>query len=85
MDEQRNELNESDVERCARWLQQLEVNSEGAEVILQMRQQMLELQARVRQLEEELSVHRQGRARRFALSREIYYEATWRDADDRTK
>jgi hypothetical protein len=85
VNQQRAELNESDMERCARWLQELEVNAEGVEVILQMRQQMLELQGRVRQLEEELGVHRQGHARRLTLYRGTYYEATWRDAEDKPK
>ncbi len=85
MDEQRDELNESDLERCARWLQELEVNAQGVEVILHMRQQMLELQSRVRQLEEELGVRRQGHARWLTLYRETSYEATWRDAEDTPK
>lgn len=85
MDENRDELNQSDMERSARWLQELEVNSEGVEVILHMRQQVLELQARVRQLEEELGVRRQGHARWLTLYRETFYEATWRDAEEESR
>jgi hypothetical protein len=85
VNERRDELNESDMERCARWLQELEVNSEGVEVILHLRQQVLGLQARVRQLEEELGVRRQGHARWLTLYRETSYEATWRDSEDETK
>ncbi len=85
MDERRDELNESDVERCVRWLQELEVNAEGVEVILQMRQQLLELQERVRQLEAELGGRRQTHARWLTLYRETYYEAVWREAEDEGK
>ncbi len=74
-------LGESDAERCARWLAELDVNPEGIDVILQMRQQMLELQERVRQLETELGVHRQHLARRMTLYRASYYEAVWREIE----
>ncbi len=85
MDKNRDELNESDAERRVRWLEELEINPEGVEVILQMRRQVLELQTRVRQLETELAVRRQGHARWLTLYRETYYEANWRDAEDKTK
>ncbi len=81
----RKQLTQSDKERCARWLEELEVNQEGIEIILQMRQQMFELQERVRQLESELGVHRQHQARRVTLYRESYYEATWREIEEKDK
>ncbi len=85
MDENRDQWNESDMERVAQWLRELEVNTEGIEVILHMRRQVLELQTRVRQLETELAVRREGHARRLTLYREILYEATWRDAEDESE
>ncbi len=85
MDKNQDELNEFDAERRVRWLEELEVNPEGVEVILHMHQQLRELQTRVRQLETELAVRRQVHALWLTLYRETYYEATWRDAEDETK
>ncbi len=82
MDENRDELNQSDMERFARWLQEVEVNPQGVEVILHMHLQLLELQTRVRQLETELAVRRQGHTRWLTSYRESHYEATWRDAEN---
>ncbi len=76
------ELDESEMERCARRLQALDVNPEGVEVVLHLREQVLALQARVRQLEAELEDRRQTHVHRLTLFRETYAEASWRDAGD---
>lgn len=70
-------------ERCLRRLEaDLGIEREAAEVILSLRAQVLELQARLRELENELSMQRLGRNAQLAQYREIIYEATWSEADD---
>ena len=64
--------------RSQRRLQQdLGVDDVGAETIVQLRNQIIEMQSRIRQLEAELSVQQTSEQRRLARYREIYYEATW--------
>ena len=64
--------------RSQRRLQEdLGIDEVGAEVIVQLRNQIIELQSRVRRLESELSVQHTSEQRRLARYREIYYEATW--------
>ena len=49
----------------------------AAEVILHLRRQVIELQAHVRQLENELATRYDSQHTRLARYREVYYEATW--------
>jgi hypothetical protein len=73
-------------QRCRRRLREdLGVNPAGVDVILQMRSQMLELQARVRQLEAELSMRKAGRSGRLARFRETFFEETWYEIEDLTE
>jgi hypothetical protein len=55
----------------------LGVDEAGAEVILYLRRQVIELQSHIRQLEAELTTHRANQTMRLARYREEYYEATW--------
>jgi hypothetical protein len=55
----------------------LEVDEAGAEVILYLRRQVVELQSHIRQLEAELTTHHASQTMRLARYREEYYEATW--------
>lgn len=64
--------------RCLHRLQEdLGIDQDGAEIILQMRRQMIALQARLRQLEDELSIRQAGRSARLARYRHTYIETTW--------
>jgi hypothetical protein len=60
----------------------LGINAPGAEVILRLRRQMAELQARVRQLEAELAVRDAGQNARLMQYREICFEASWQEVVD---
>ena len=46
-------------------------------MILRLRNQVLELQSRIRLLEAELTVQVASQQLRLARYREVYYEATW--------
>ncbi len=46
-------------------------------MILHLRSQVIELQAQIRQLENELEIQQADRNMRLARYREVYYEATW--------
>ena len=64
--------------RCQRRLQEdLGVDEAAAETILILRNQVLELQARIRLLEAELTAQTASQQLRMARYREVYYEATW--------
>lgn len=64
--------------RCQRRLQEdLGVDEAAAETILRLRNQVLELQARIRLLETELTAQTASQQLRLARYREVYYEATW--------
>ena len=64
--------------RSQRRLQEdLGVDEVGAEAIVQLRNQIIEMQSRIRRLEAELAVQQASEQRRLARYREIYYEATW--------
>lgn len=65
-------------ERCQRRLMDdLGVEEAAAETILRLRRQVVELQARVHQLETELIAQQVSQQTRLARYREVYYEATW--------
>ena len=55
----------------------LGVDETGAEAILHLRRQVIELQSHIRQLEAELTTHQANQTLRLARYREVYYEATW--------
>jgi len=64
--------------RCQRRLQEdLGVDEAAAETILHLRNQVLELQSRIRLLEAELTAQVASQQLRLARYREVYYEATW--------
>ena len=68
------------VQRCARRLrQELGINAAGVEVIVHMRQQMLEMQARIDELEAQLAQQSTRRGTRLARYRESYVEAIWEE------
>ncbi len=55
----------------------LGVDEAAAEVILHLRSQVVELQSRIRQLEDELAAQNASQHMRLVRYREVYYEATW--------
>ena len=55
----------------------LGIDQAAAEAILHLRNQVVELQSRVRQIEAELNTQINNEKLRLARYREIYYEATW--------
>jgi hypothetical protein len=59
----------------------LGVDQAGAEAILHLRSQVIELQAHVRQLEAELTAQVASQQLRLARYREVYYEATWTELE----
>jgi hypothetical protein len=64
--------------RCQRRLQEdLGVDEAAAETILRLRNQVLELQSRIRLLEAELTAQVASQQLRLSRYREVYYEATW--------
>ncbi len=64
--------------RCQRRLKNdLGIDEAAAEVILHLRNQVVELQSRIRQMEYELNAQVAGQDVRLARYREVYYEATW--------
>jgi hypothetical protein len=64
--------------RCQRRLQNdLGVDQETAGTILHLRNQVLALQARIRELETELATHQSSQDVRLAGTREVAYEASW--------
>ena len=64
--------------RCQRRLQKdLGVDQAAAETILRLRNQVVELQSHIRQLEAELNAQQTSQQLRLTRYREVYYEATW--------
>jgi hypothetical protein len=55
----------------------LGVDEAGAEAILHLRRQVIELQSSIRQLEAELTAQYASQHMHLARYREVYYEATW--------
>ena len=60
----------------------LGINPAGIEVILRLRRQVVELQARTHQLEAELSTRRAGQDIHLVQYREACYEASWYEVVD---
>jgi hypothetical protein len=64
--------------RCQSRLQNdLGVDLETAGTILHLRNQVLALQARIRELETELAAHQSGQDVRLAGTREVAHETSW--------
>ena len=77
----RSAWNPSESERLyrRRLREVLGTNAAGVEVILRLRNQVIALQTRVRQLEAELAVREAGQNRRLRQHRETYFEASWQE------
>lgn len=70
-------------QRCRERLSaELEINDEGIEVVLQMRRQLVELQALVRRMEIELAAHHAALDVRLGGYQEEYFEAYWYELGD---
>ena len=64
--------------RCQRRLQKdLGVDQAAAETILRLRNQVVELQSHIRQLESELTAQYDNQQLRLAHYQKVYYEAIW--------
>jgi len=64
--------------RCQKRLKKdLGVEQDAAEMILNLRRQVVGLQSHIYELETELSAIKGSLLLRLAHNREIYYEATW--------
>ena len=64
--------------RSQRRLQKdLGVDKAAAEAILHLRNQVVELQSRIRQMEAELHAQQASQQLRLTRYHEVYYEATW--------
>ena len=57
----------------------LGVNAAGVEVILRLRDQVIALQGRMRQLEAELAVREAGQNMRLTRHRQACFEASWQE------
>lgn len=69
--------------RCRRRLREgLGINSDGVEVILQLRQQVVALQARIRELEIQLSTYQAEQRTRVVQYRQSYYETSWHELSE---
>ena len=55
----------------------LDVDEAGAEALLRLRSQVIELQSLIRQLETELAEKNANQHMRLAHYREVFFEATW--------
>jgi len=68
------------LQRCARRLRdELGVNAAGVEVIVHMRQQMLDMLSQLAELEAQLSQQRLRRGARLERYREAYFEALFEE------
>ena len=68
--------------RSQRRLQEdLGIEENAAETILHLRNQIIALQSRIRELETELNAQNASQNMRLARYREIYYEATWTELE----
>jgi hypothetical protein len=75
-------LNEMDAayERCCQRLKEdLGLDEEAVEVILNLRNQVTVLQARLHRLESTLEIYQTGYGSRLTSYRQVFYEADWED------
>ena len=71
------------LQRCARRLRdELGVNAAGVEVIVHMRQQMLDMLSQLAELEAQLLQQQLRRGARLARYREAYFEAGWDELNE---
>jgi DNA-binding transcriptional MerR regulator len=71
------------LQRCARRLRaELGINAAGIEVILRLRQQMLDMQTQLAEVEARLEQHAVRRSARFAGRRALEIEAIWDELND---
>jgi hypothetical protein len=63
----------------------LGINAAGVEVIMRLRNQVIALQTRMRQLEADITVREAGRSRRLTQHRKAYFEASWEEVVDPEK
>ena len=59
----------------------LGIDDAAAETILHLRNQVIALQSRIRELETELNTRNVSQNIRLAHYREVYYEATWTELE----
>ena len=59
----------------------LGVDEAAVEAILRLRNQVVELQSQIRQLEAELTTQQANQTMRLAQYREVYYEAIWIESE----
>jgi len=77
-----NMLNEMDAayERCCQRLKEdLGLDEEAVEVILNLRNQVTVLQARLHRLESTVEIYQTGYGSRLTSYRQVFYEADWED------
>ena len=76
-----NAWNPSDSERLYRRHMQevLGVNAAGVDIILRLRNQVMALQTRLRQLEVEISMWEAGQHMRLTRHRDTCFEASWQE------
>jgi DNA-binding transcriptional MerR regulator len=68
------------LQRCARRLRaELGINTAGIEIILRMRQQMMELQAHLAEMDAQLNRNAMRRSAHLARRREAEAEAIWNE------
>ena len=70
---------ESDRRYRRRLREVLGINTAGIEVILRLRNQVIALQTRVRQLESEMTVWEAGHNTRLTQDRKACWEASWQE------
>jgi hypothetical protein len=74
-----NELDE----RCRQRLnEELGMDEESIEVIMNLRDQVIALQARLRELESMLGTYQAGYNSRLIKFRQVFYEAEWEDLEE---
>jgi hypothetical protein len=80
----RSAWNPSEAERLyrRRLREVLGLNAAGIEVMQRLRNQVIALQARVRQLEDELAMRQAGQKRRLMQRRDACFEVSWQEVVD---
>lgn len=70
-------------ERCLQRLKEdLGVDEETAEIIMNLRNQVTVLQARLHTLEADVKIYRSSYVSRLARYRQVFYEAEWEETED---
>ena len=70
-------------ERCRQRLKQdLGLDDEALDVIMNLRNQVMALQARLHELESRVELYQTAHRSRLTRYRQVYYEATWEDRSD---